>query len=170
MKEGDEVAAGDVLCDVETGFRYQLSELQASKPPHGLQALTLQCFDGSCHTRLQDIPVGTPVLILVEDEEHIGAFADYKPDSSAASEEQSADAASGGSSMSKSAPGKGRWTWRTCTWWMGIACMAKGVRQSAMGATELPPAIPGVILLCQVALNAPKPVATCTQRRANGRS
>lgn len=115
-------------CKISLLLRCQLSELQASEPPHGLQALTLQCFDGSCHTHLQDIPVGTPVLILVEDEEHIGAFADYIPDSSAASEEQSADAASGGRSMSKSAPGKGPCPRRSCTWWMGIACMAKGVR------------------------------------------
>ena len=44
-----------------------------------------------CLCSLQDIPVGTPVLVLVEDEEHIGAFADYQPaGSSAAAEPKSA--------------------------------------------------------------------------------
>ena len=39
--------------------------------------------------KLQDIPVGTPVLILVEDEENLAAFKDYKADSSGASAQQS---------------------------------------------------------------------------------
>lgn len=87
VKEGDEVTAGDVLCDVETDKATMAWENQDD----GYVARILQ------RAGAKDIPVGTPVLILVEDEEHIGAFKDYQPDSSGASSEQPAAAASSSS-------------------------------------------------------------------------
>lgn len=38
--------------------------------------------------------MGTPVLILVEDEEHVGAFIDYQPDSGGVSAEKPAASSS----------------------------------------------------------------------------
>ena len=55
-----------------------------------------------CSRETQDIPVGTPVLILVEDEENLAAFKDYKPDSSSASAQQSEAAESGSEQQSSS--------------------------------------------------------------------
>jgi len=70
VKEGDEIAPGDILCDVETDKATMGWENQDD----GYIAKLLKP-SGS-----QDIPVGTPLAILVEDEADVAAFADYKAD------------------------------------------------------------------------------------------
>jgi pyruvate dehydrogenase E2 component (dihydrolipoamide acetyltransferase) len=68
-KEGDEIAAGDVLAEVETDKATMEWEAQ----DEGFLAKILK-GDGS-----KDLPVGTPVAVVVEDKEAVSAFKDYQP-------------------------------------------------------------------------------------------
>ncbi|KAI5078934.1 hypothetical protein GOP47_0006605 [Adiantum capillus-veneris] len=74
-KEGDQVAPGDVLCEIET----DKATLEMEAMEEGFLAKIL-CGDGS-----KDIPVGQPIAVVVDSQEEIAEFKDYK-------------AASGGSS------------------------------------------------------------------------
>ncbi|BDA46555.1 Dihydrolipoyllysine-residue acetyltransferase component of pyruvate dehydrogenase complex, mitochondrial [Coccomyxa sp. Obi] len=68
-KEGEEYAAGDVLCEVETDKATMDWEAQ----DEGVLAKIL-APDGT-----KDIAVGTPVAVIVDDAADVGAFKDYKP-------------------------------------------------------------------------------------------
>eukprot|EP01024_Parvocaulis_polyphysoides_P060094 TRINITY_DN6522_c0_g1_i4.p2 TRINITY_DN6522_c0_g1~~TRINITY_DN6522_c0_g1_i4.p2 ORF type:complete len:371 (-),score=87.49 TRINITY_DN6522_c0_g1_i4:71-1183(-) len=66
-KEGDEIAPGDLLCDVETDKATVSWESQ----DEGFLAKILYPAGSS------DIQIGTPVAVLVEDQESVGAFASF---------------------------------------------------------------------------------------------
>ncbi|KAK9827713.1 hypothetical protein WJX81_003489 [Elliptochloris bilobata] len=68
-KEGDEIAAGDVLCEVETDKATMEWEAQ----DEGFLAKIL-VPEGT-----KDIPVGAPVAVVVDDAGDVGAFSDYTP-------------------------------------------------------------------------------------------
>ncbi|KAK9806151.1 hypothetical protein WJX72_003310 [[Myrmecia] bisecta] len=67
-QEGDEIAAGDVLCEVETDKATMEWEAQEE----GFLAKIL------VPAGTKDVAVGTPVAVTVEDKDDIAAFADYK--------------------------------------------------------------------------------------------
>jgi pyruvate dehydrogenase E2 component (dihydrolipoamide acetyltransferase) len=68
LKEGDSFAAGDVLCSIETDKATMDYEAQDD----GILAKILK--SGSAGA---DLPVGTPICVVVEDEEDVAAFADF---------------------------------------------------------------------------------------------
>ncbi|CAL8471164.1 g10706 [Coccomyxa elongata] len=68
-KEGEEYAAGDVLCEVETDKATMDWEAQ----DEGVLAKIL-APDGT-----KDIAVGTPVAVIVDDAADVGAFKDFTP-------------------------------------------------------------------------------------------
>lgn len=70
LKEGDKVIAGAVLANIETDKANIDFEMQ----DEGYIAKLL--FDEGT----KDVPVGTPIAILVDDEDDIAAFKDYKPE------------------------------------------------------------------------------------------
>ncbi|MCO5593991.1 hypothetical protein L7F22_048010 [Adiantum nelumboides] len=74
-KEGDQVAPGDVLCEIET----DKATLEMEAMDEGFLAKIL-CGDGS-----KDIPVGQPIAVVVDSEEEIANFKDYKPESGGSS-------------------------------------------------------------------------------------
>ncbi|CAM9447045.1 unnamed protein product [Pylaiella littoralis] len=79
-QEGDEIAAGDVVCEVETDkatvdFDAQDDSFMAK---HLVEAGT------------QDIPVGTPIFVTADDADSVAAFKDFKAE---AVEEEAADTA-----------------------------------------------------------------------------
>lgn len=74
LKEGEAFAAGDVLCSVETDKATVDFEAQ----DEGVVAKIL------AQAGPTDIPCGEPILITVEDEDDVAAFADYVVDSSSA--------------------------------------------------------------------------------------
>ncbi|CAM9190045.1 unnamed protein product [Scytosiphon promiscuus] len=81
-QEGDEISAGDIVCEVETDkatvdFDAQDDSFMAK---HLVEAGT------------QDIPVGTPIFVTVEDAESVAAFKDFKPEAVAEEVEQEAEA------------------------------------------------------------------------------
>lgn len=82
VKEGDEVTPGDVLCDVETDKATMAWENQ----DEGFVARILLA-SGS-----QNVPVGTPALLLVDSAHDIAAFKDYARDAPAAEEAAPAEA------------------------------------------------------------------------------
>lgn len=69
VKEGQAVSAGDVLAMVETDKA----------------TVDFECTDDGIVAKIlvsagaQDVPVGTPLVIIVEDEADVAAFADYSP-------------------------------------------------------------------------------------------
>jgi len=69
-KIGDKIVPGDVLCSIETDKATVDFEMQ----DEGFVAATL-FSDGT-----KDIPLGTPLAIIVDDESEIAAFKDYKPE------------------------------------------------------------------------------------------
>ena len=71
---GDEVAPGDVLASIETDKAVVDFEMQEE----GYVAAIL--FD----TGAKDVPLGTPVAIIVENKDDIAAFANYDGSSEAA--------------------------------------------------------------------------------------
>ena len=79
VKEGDEVVPGDVLCDVETDKATMAWENQ----DEGFVARIL-LPDGA-----QNVPIGTPALLLVDDASDIAAFKDYGSQAAGASAEDS---------------------------------------------------------------------------------
>ncbi|KAK9814941.1 hypothetical protein WJX73_002559 [Symbiochloris irregularis] len=78
VKVGDEVAPGTVLAEIET----DKATLEWENQDDGFIAKLLQ-EDGA-----RDLAVGTPLAVLVEEEESVSAFADYRPSSSGGQESQ----------------------------------------------------------------------------------
>ena len=74
-KEGDRVDPGDVLAAIETDKATVDFEMQEE----GYVAKLL-FEEGS-----KDVPLGTPVAILVEEEGDVAAFKDYSPGSAGSS-------------------------------------------------------------------------------------
>lgn len=74
VSEGAEVTAGDIIADIET----DKATLGWENQDDGFVAKLLKP-SGS-----KDIPVGTPLVVLVEEKEHVGDFKDYKADSTPA--------------------------------------------------------------------------------------
>lgn len=70
-KEGDQVAVGDVLCEIET----DKATLEMEAMEEGFLAKIL-CGDGS-----KDIAVGQAIAVIVESEEEISKLSDYKASS-----------------------------------------------------------------------------------------
>lgn len=68
LEEGDSFSAGSVFCSVETDKAVMDFESQDD----GFLAKILREGSGAV-----DIPIGAPIAIVVEEEEDIGAFADY---------------------------------------------------------------------------------------------
>ena len=68
-KEGDEVAAGDVLCEIET----DKATLEMESMEDGVIAKILK------PNGAQNIAVGVPIAIMVEDAKDIPAFENYEP-------------------------------------------------------------------------------------------
>ncbi|KAK9842516.1 hypothetical protein WJX81_003895 [Elliptochloris bilobata] len=87
VKEGQEVAAGDVLAQIET----DKATLDWENQDDGFVAKLL------VQPGAKDIPVGTPLLVLVEDEADAGKFADYSPSAAA-------DGGGGGGETAAAAP------------------------------------------------------------------
>jgi pyruvate dehydrogenase E2 component (dihydrolipoamide acetyltransferase) len=69
-KVGDKIEVGDVLCSIETDKATVDFEMQEE----GYVAATLFAAG------TKDIPLGTPLAILVDEADDIGKFADYKPE------------------------------------------------------------------------------------------
>ena len=74
VKVGDHIAPGDILCSIETDKATVDFEMQEE----GIVAAIL--YDEGT----KDIPLGTPLAILVEDEDDLAAFKDYKADDAGA--------------------------------------------------------------------------------------
>ncbi|KAH7438294.1 hypothetical protein KP509_04G008900 [Ceratopteris richardii] len=74
-KEGGPVAPGDVLCEIET----DKATLEMEAMDEGFLAKIL-CGDGS-----KDIPVGQAIAIVVDSEEEVPQFKDYKADKAVSS-------------------------------------------------------------------------------------
>lgn len=73
-KEGESFGPGDVLCEVETDKAVVSFDAQ----DEGVVAkILVQAGSG-------EVKVGQPILIVVEDADQVGAFANYTPDASAA--------------------------------------------------------------------------------------
>eukprot|EP00958_Prasinococcus_capsulatus_P025723 scaffold4421_cov202-Prasinococcus_capsulatus_cf.AAC.1 len=68
-KEGDAVAAGDVLCEIET----DKATLEMESMEEGVLAKILK------PNGAQNIAVGVPIAIMVEDAKDVAAFAAYEP-------------------------------------------------------------------------------------------
>ena len=83
IKEGDKIAPGDVLCSVETDKATVDFEMQ----DEGYIAKIL--YDAGS----KDIPLGTALAIMVDDEDDVAAFKDYKDEGGAAPAAPSAPAA-----------------------------------------------------------------------------
>jgi pyruvate dehydrogenase E2 component (dihydrolipoamide acetyltransferase) len=83
---GDKISVGDVLCSIETDKATVDFEMQEE----GYLAATL-FPEGT-----KDIPLGKVLAVLVEEEEDIPQFANFKPDDSApaAPQAQQTEAAS----------------------------------------------------------------------------
>lgn len=83
VKEGQSVSAGDVLAMIETDKA----------------TVDFECTDDGVIAKIlvpagaQDVAVGTPLVVIVDDEEDVAAFADYSPDGAPAAPAASAPAA-----------------------------------------------------------------------------
>ena len=82
VSEGTEITAGDILADIET----DKATLPWENQDDGFIAKLLKP-GGS-----KDIPVGTPLVVLVEEKEHIKDFKDFTPEASSAGADDSAQA------------------------------------------------------------------------------
>lgn len=80
VSEGAEITAGDILADIET----DKATLPWENQDDGFVAKLLKP-GGS-----KDIPVGTPLVVLVEEKEHIGDFKDFSPEGTSAGAANSA--------------------------------------------------------------------------------
>ena len=83
VKEGAEITAGDILADIET----DKATLPWENQDDGFVAKLLKP-GGS-----KDIPVGTPLVVLVEEETHIKDFKEFKPEGEPAAADASGSAA-----------------------------------------------------------------------------
>ncbi|QDZ17674.1 dihydrolipoamide acetyltransferase [Chloropicon primus] len=79
--EGDSVAAGDVVAEIET----DKATMEMDSQEEGFLAKVLVPGGSS------DIAVGTPIAILAEEEEDVPKFANYATEAGAASDEAEAD-------------------------------------------------------------------------------
>lgn len=70
LKQGDSMSAGDVVCEIETDKAIVDFEAQDD-----LFLAKILIEEGA-----QDVPVGTPMMVTVEEEEDIAAFADFVPE------------------------------------------------------------------------------------------
>ena len=94
VKEGDEIAAGTVLADIET----DKATLAFENQDDGFVAKLL------LPAGARDVAVGAPVAVVVEEAEHVAAFADYAaPGSGSAGGAQPSASASGAAPSSTSA-------------------------------------------------------------------
>ncbi|KAL3685541.1 hypothetical protein R1sor_003563 [Riccia sorocarpa] len=93
-KEGDQVAAGDVLCEIET----DKATLDLEAMEDGFLAKIL-APDGS-----KDLPVGAPLCIVVEEKDDIGKFANYSADAASTAPPSSQAQEPAKTSSSSSAP------------------------------------------------------------------
>lgn len=80
VTEGTEITAGDILADIET----DKATLPWENQDDGFIAKLLRP-SGS-----KDIPVGTPLVVLVEEKDHISKFKDFKAEGSSAESDASA--------------------------------------------------------------------------------
>lgn len=78
LKEGDSFTAGTVFCSVET----DKATMDFESQDDGFLAKILR--EG---TTAADIPIGSAIAVIVEDEEDVGAFADFVLDDSALEDE-----------------------------------------------------------------------------------
>ena len=83
--EGDEFIAGDVLCSIET----DKASVDFEAQDDGILAKILR--QGS---NAQDIPIGTPICVVVEDPADVAAFADYVADDNTSAPATSSSGAS----------------------------------------------------------------------------
>ena len=74
VTEGTEITAGDILADIET----DKATLPWENQDDGFIAKLLKP-SGS-----KDIPVGTPLVVLVEEKDHIHDFKDFKAEGASA--------------------------------------------------------------------------------------
>ena len=79
VTEGTEITAGDILADIET----DKATLPWENQDDGFIAKLLKP-SGS-----KDIPVGTPLVVLVEEKDHISDFKDFKPEGASAESDAS---------------------------------------------------------------------------------
>jgi len=77
VEEGDSIAAGDTIAEIETDKATITFEAQDD-----VYVAKILVKDGT-----SDIAVGDPIMVTVEDEEHIGAFKDYVLPEGSAKEE-----------------------------------------------------------------------------------
>ena len=80
VTEGTEITAGDILADIET----DKATLPWENQDDGFIAKLLKP-SGS-----KDIPVGTPLVVLVEEKDHIGGFKNFSPEGQSAEASSSA--------------------------------------------------------------------------------
>lgn len=80
VNEGAEITAGDILADIET----DKATLPWENQDDGFVAKLLKP-GGS-----KDIPVGTPLIVLVDEQSHVKDFKDFSPDGEAAGGPESA--------------------------------------------------------------------------------
>jgi hypothetical protein len=96
LKEGDSFTAGTVLCSIETDKATMDFELQDD----GFLAKIL--LEGPAAV---DIPLGSPICVVVEEEEDVGAFADYVlEDAAPASAPESAEVSAPAAASSSATP------------------------------------------------------------------
>lgn len=91
---GSRIKAGTVMADIETDKATIAFESQED----GYIAAILK------PTGSTDIPVNTPVAVVVDEEKDVAAFKDYKPDTAAATAVDAPSSSSSSSSSSASAP------------------------------------------------------------------
>ena len=77
-KEGEFIAAGDIICEVETDKA--VVEYEAQDDVYLAKILVPE---GTA-----DIAVGTPMMVTVEEQENVSAFADFKAPASPLPEEE----------------------------------------------------------------------------------
>ena len=94
VKEGDEIRAGDSVAEIETDKATMAFESQED----GFLA-KIVVGDGA-----QNVPVGAIVAVMVEDKEHVSAFAGYVPPAAAAAGSTPAPPAPAGKASSPSSP------------------------------------------------------------------
>ena len=90
VKEGDEIRAGDSVAEIET----DKATMEFESQEDGFLA-KIVVGDGA-----QNVPVGAIVAVMVEDEEHVSAFAGYVPPAAAAAGSTAAPAPGKASSSS----------------------------------------------------------------------
>lgn len=94
VNEGAEITAGDILADIET----DKATLPWENQDDGFIAKLLKP-SGS-----KDVPVGTPLIVLVEEKEHIGDFKDFSPEGAGSGASTQQDKPKGTSSSCQSCP------------------------------------------------------------------